>query len=176
MVRARDLVAAVVVTLVPSLGTSACGAAGGPAESSSHPGLLLSYREEGGIGGPRPSLTVSKQARATLQLGGCDTSFGLGPRPWGRLRAALKDAALASLAGDYPPPNGSADMITYVVRSSGKEVSIAPAPLPETEEVLAQLEPLLQILRKTIASGERRLSSDCASNRTGQAGSGGGSL
>lgn len=175
MVRASRPAVAVVVALVSSFGSSACGAGGEPAESSSHPGLPISYHEEGGIGGPRPSLVVSKRARVTLWLGGCSTSFGMSARLWRRLRAALKDADLASVAGDYPPPSGSADMITYVVRASGEEVSIAPAPLPEYEEVFAQLEPLLEILRGTVAAGKRRLPPDCASNRTGQAASGGGS-
>jgi hypothetical protein len=173
-VRAGRLAVAV-VAVVPSLGSNACGAAGESAESS-HPGLLISYREEGGIGGPRPSLTVSKQARATLRLGACSTGFKLQPRLGRRLRAALESADLASIAGNYPPSEGSADVITYVVRSDGHEVSIASAPLPEYEAVLAQLEPLLEILGRTAATGKRRLPPGCASNRSGQAGSGGGAL
>jgi hypothetical protein len=176
MMKAGSLTVAVVVAAVPCLGNSACGVAGGQAESSSHPGLLLSYREEGGIGGPRPSLTVSKQARAKLRLGTCGTGFKLQPPLWRRLRAALESANLPSIAGDYPPPEGSADVITYVVRSDGHEVSIAPAPLPEYETVLAQLEPLLKILGRTVATGKRRLPPGCVSNRSGQAGPGGGSL
>ncbi len=176
MVRAGGLTVAVVVALAPSLGASACGAAGESSESSSHPGPLLSYREEGGIGGPRPSLTVSKQAWATLRLGTCGTGFKLQSRLWLRLRGALERADLASTAGEYPPPEGSADVITYVVRSDGHEVSIAPAPLPEYEAVLAQLEPLLEIIDRILAIGKWGLPPACASNRSGQAGSGGDAL
>jgi hypothetical protein len=174
MMSAGGLTVAVVVALVPSLGTSACGAAGEPSESSSHPGPLLSYREEGGIGGPRPSLAVSKQALATLRLGDCSASFGLGSRLWRRLGAALRSVDLPSIAGNYPPPDGSADMITYVVRSGGNEVRIAPD--PRYEKVLAQIEPLLAVLGQTVARGNRKLPASCASNRVGAAGSGGRSL
>lgn len=161
----------VLAVLALTFGASACGAAGATTEqTSSHSGRLLSYREEGGIGGPRPSLTVSKQARATLRLGGCSTSFDLHTRLWRRLRTALKTADLGSIAGDYPPPSGSADMITYVIRSGGHEVSISPA--PEYEEVMAQLEPLLEVIGKVVAAGKRRLPSGCSNNRTG----GGGAL
>lgn len=174
MVRGGRLAVAV-VALVPTLGSSACGAASESAESP-HPGRLVSYREEGGIGGPRPSLTVSKQKQATLRLGSCGTRFRLRSPLWRRLRVALENANLASIAGDYPPPEGSADVITYVVRSDGHEVSIASAPLPGYEAVLAQLEPLLEILGRTVAIGKRRLHPGCASNRSGQAWSGGGAL
>ena len=61
-------------------------------------------------------------------------------------------------------------MITYVIRSGGHEVSISAA--PEHEEVLAQLEPLLEVIGKVVVIGERRLSPGCSSNRTG----GGGAL
>lgn len=172
MVRGGRLAVAV-VALVPVLGSSACGAAGESA-GSSYPGRLISYREEGGIGGPRPSLTVSKQKRATLRLGSCGTRFKLQPPLWQRLRVALEKANLVSIAGDYSPPEGSADVITYVVRSDGYEVSIASAPLPQYEAVLAQLDPLLEILGRTVATGKRRLPAVCASNRSGLAGSGGG--
>jgi hypothetical protein len=159
---------AALAALVPSLCVSACGASETTAQPSSQAGRLLSYREEGGIGGPRPSLVVSKQARATLRLGSCSTSFGLGTRLWRRLRATLKGASLGSIAGDYPPPKGSADMITYVVRAGGHEVSIAPD--PRYEQVLAQIEPLLAVLGQTVAKGKRKLPAGCASNRTGGGG------
>jgi hypothetical protein len=149
--------------LVPTFGVSACGAAGATEQPSSSLGRLLSYREEGGIGGPRPSLAISKRARTTLRLGGCRASFILGTRLWRRLRTALKGADLESIAGDYPPPSGSADAITYVIRSGGHEVRISPA--PEYEEVLAQLEPLLEVIGKVVAAGKRRLPSGCSSSR-----------
>jgi hypothetical protein len=163
-----SVVIAFLATLAPTFGASACGAAATTEQSSSQSGQLLSYREEGGIGGPRPSLAVSKRARATLRLGGCRTSFTLGARLWRRLRAALKSADLGSIAGSYPPPSGSADTITYVIRSGGHEVRISPA--PEYEEVLAQLEPLLEVIGKVVAVGKRRLPSSCSSNRAERGG------
>jgi hypothetical protein len=166
MLRLGSLAIAFLAALGTSLGASGCSAGGEPADSSSSDARLLSYLEEGGIGGPRPSLTVSKRARASLRLGPCSTSFGLRPGAWRRLRAALTEADIPAVAGEYPPPKESADEITYVVRSGGHEVRIAPAPLPENEKVLAQLEPLLTILGRTVASGQRRLPPGCASNRT----------
>ena len=60
--KSSSLAIAVLAALVPTFGASACGAAETTTEPSSQSGRLLSYREEGGIGGPRPSLAVSKQA------------------------------------------------------------------------------------------------------------------
>jgi hypothetical protein len=173
-VKAGSAAIAVLAALAPSLGASACGTASEPAGSSSKASPLLSYREEGGIGGPKPSLLVSKRARAMLQMGGCSIGFGLQRRLWGRLRAALKRADLPSIDGDYPPPSGTADVITYVVSSAGNEVRIALD--PQYEKVLAQIEPLLTTLGQVVARGERRLPASCASNRVGEVGSVGGSL
>lgn len=157
------------IVFLAALGTSfaagACGAGGKPAGSDSSGRRLLFYRQEGGIGGPRPSLTVFKQARARLQLGRCSTSFSLPTRAWRRLRAALGEADISAVAGDYPPPRGAADEITYVLRSGSSEVRLAPAPRAANEKVLAQLQPLLTVLSRTVASGERRLPPSCARSR-----------
>lgn len=168
-VKASSVAIAVLAVLATSLGASACGAASEPAGSFSKIGPSLKYREEGGIGGPKPSLLVSKRARAMLQLGGCSIGFGLQRRLWSRLRAALRQADLPSISGDYPPPSGTADVMTYVVSSAGNEVRIAPD--PQYEKVLAQIEPLLAALGQVVARGERRLPARCSSNRVGDKGS-----
>ena len=120
---------------------------------------LLTYREEGGIGGARPALSVSVRGRATLRLGSCTAGYALGEPLWRKLRSTLRRADLGSIAGDYPPPNGTADMITYVIRSGGHEVRIAPD--PSYEAVLDQIEPLLGVLGKVVAQGEGKLPAGC---------------
>ena len=45
-------------------------------------------------------------------------------------------------------------MITYVIRSRGHEVRIAPD--PSYEAVLDQIEPLLGVLEKVVARGEEQ--------------------
>jgi len=131
-----------------------------------HPRVLVSYRQEGGIGGPRPSLVVSKDRWARVTLGGCRAKFALRPAAWSRLRAALRGAHLHAIAGDYPPPKGSADVITYVIKAGRSTVRIAPAPEPENEEVMRDLRPLLKVLNKTVSAGKRRMPSSCKSNST----------
>jgi hypothetical protein len=133
------------------------------APRSSHSRVLVSYRQEGGIGGPRPSLVVFKDRRARVRLGGCTAKFSLRPVAWRRLRAALRGAHLHAIAGDYPAPKGSADMITYVIKASGEVVRIAP-PQPEHEDVMRNLRPLLKVLNRTVSAGERRMPSSCKSN------------
>lgn len=128
------------------------------------PRVLVSYRQEGGIGGPRPSLVVTKDRRARVTLGGCTAKFALGHEIWNRLRAALKGAHLHAIAGNYLPPKGSADAITYVIRASGEVVRIAP-PQPEHEEVMRDLRPLLKVLNQTVSAGKRRMPSSCKSSR-----------
>jgi hypothetical protein len=117
-----------------------------------HPRLLVSYRQEGGIGGPRPSLVVTKDHRARATLGGCTAKFVLGRRIWNRLRTVLRGAHLHAIAGNYPPPKGSADEITYVIKANGEVVRIAP-PQPEHKRVMRDLQPLLKVLNKLVSAG-----------------------
>jgi hypothetical protein len=131
----------------------------------SRPRVLVSYRQEGGIGGPRPSLVVTKDRRASATFGGCTVKFALGHRIWNRLRAALKGAHLHTIAGSYPPPKGSADEITYVIKANGEVVRIAP-PQPEHEEVMRDLRPLLKVLNKLVSAGKRQMPSHCKSSRS----------
>jgi Putative Ig domain len=131
---------------------------------SPRPGVLVSYRQEGGIGGPRPSLVVFKDRRARVTLGRCTAKFDLRPRAWSRLRAALKDAHLHAIAGNYPAPKGSVDVITYVIKAGGEVVRIAP-PQPEHKEVMRDLRPLLKVLNKLVSAGERRMPPSCKSSR-----------
>jgi hypothetical protein len=125
------------------------------------PRVLVSYRQEGGIGAPRPSLVVTKDHRARVTFRGCTTKFALRPAAWSKLRAALSGAHLHAIAGNYPPPKGSADVITYVIKASGEVVRIAP-PQPEHEEVMRDLRPLLKVLNKMVSTGERRMPLSCS--------------
>ena len=134
-------------------------------QTSARRHVVVSYRQEGGIGGPRPSLLVSRGLRATVTLGRCTAEFALQSGAWHRLRAALREADMHAIAGDYPPPKGAADEITYVIKASRNTVRIAPAPQPEYEEVMRHLRPLLKVLDKTVSIGERRMPPSCKSNR-----------
>jgi hypothetical protein len=131
-------------------------------EAASRP--LVTYRQEGGIGGPRPSLIVSKDRRARVTLGGCSERFALRRGQWNVLREALEHAHLHAIAGDYPAPEGYADTITYVIRAGGERVRIA-LPQPGNEEVMRDLRPLLKALNKTVSAGERRMPSSCGGSR-----------
>lgn len=135
------------------------------ATASARPHVVVSYRQDGGIGGPRPSLVVSKGRKATVTFGRCTTRFALRLREWSRLRAALRDADLPAIAGDYPPPTGSADMIVHVIEAGRSTVRIALPPQPEHEEVVRATRPLLEVLNRTVSAGKRRMPSSCNSNR-----------
>jgi alpha-tubulin suppressor-like RCC1 family protein len=127
--------------------------------------LLVSYYQEGGIGGPRPSLVVFKDRRAKVTLGRCMARFELRRTAWRKLEAALRGTHLHAIAGSYPPPSGSADEITYVIRSGPDTVRIAPAPQQENEEVMRNLKPLFRVLDRTVSAGERRMPPSCKSSR-----------
>jgi len=71
----------------------------------------------------------------------------------------------AALAGDYPPPEGSADEITDVITVGHDTVRIAPNPIPENEKVRQELEPLLKALGEVGSVGEGRMPRSCRSNR-----------
>lgn len=133
--------------------------------ASLRPRILVSYRQEGGIGGPRPSLIVSKDHRARVSLGQCAASFELNPRVWRRLQAVLSDAQIQTIAGVYPLPEGAADVITYVIRTHAGTVRIAPTSQPANEEVMRQLRPLFKVLNKTVSMGEQRMSPSCESGQ-----------
>jgi hypothetical protein len=135
------------------------------ASSSGNSGTLITYRQEGGIGGPRPSLVVSADRRAKVTLGSCGTRFTLRRGAWRELRAAIKGTDIHGIAGNYPPPPGSADMITYVIRTPGGTVRIAPNPEPRNEEVMGELGPLLKVLDATVAVGQRHMPASCRSVR-----------
>lgn len=155
-----SLTFAFMAALATSLAAGGCSAGSEPAGSSTSGAHTLYYRQEGGLGRPRPSLTVAG-SQVSLTLGACSTNFTLRSEARKRLQAALDDADIPALAGNYPPAKGSADAITYVLRSDGHEVRIAPAPLPENERVWARLRPLLSALARAAVEGERRLSPSC---------------
>jgi hypothetical protein len=133
-----------------------------PSSSSS---VLVAYRQEGGIGGPRPSLVVSVNRRARVSLGRCTAKFELGPKGWSGLRAALRNAHIQAIAGDYPLPTGSADLISYVVTTRSGTVRIAPGSQPANEEVMRKLRPLLKVLDQTVSAGKRRMAPSCGAAR-----------
>lgn len=150
---------------IPPAAGSPRSVSGQAAAAFSRAGVLVSYRQEGGIGGPRPSLVVSKGRRARVTLGRCTAKLALRPRTWRKLRVAVRDADIQAIAGEYPPPAGSADEITYVIRTRAGTVRIAPAPEPRNEEVMRRLEPLLKAVDGLVSAGERRMPSSCRSSR-----------
>jgi hypothetical protein len=128
--------------------------------ASLRPHALLSYRQKGGIAGPRPSLVVSKNRWARVSQGGCTARFRLQPGAWRGLRAALRRARIGSIAGDYLPQRG-ADIITYVIRAHAGTVRIAPGAGPQGDEAMRKLGPLLKALDRTVSAGERRMAPSC---------------
>ena len=121
---------------------------------------LISYRQEGGIGGLRPSLVVFKNRQARVRLGSCAARFDVRQKAWSGLRAALRGARLRANAGSYPAPKGSADLITHVVKAPGGKVRIA-LPQREPREVIRELRPLLKILNRLVSAGKRRMPASC---------------
>jgi hypothetical protein len=79
------------------------------------------------------------------------------------LRAALRDARIRAIAGDYPPPQGAADMITFVIKTHAGTVRIAPGSQLASEEVMRELRPLFKVLNKTVSAGKRRMAPACRS-------------
>jgi hypothetical protein len=118
----------------------------------------VTYREEGGIGGPRGSLIVSSHRRATVMVNGGRVPatrrlarFRLSASLWRRLRLTLRRANMRALAGDHLPATPIPDAITYVIRAGHNTVRAADGAIPR------RLEPLLGVLRKIVVIGERRL-------------------
>ena len=146
-------------------GVGATGSSAPAADEGATATALVSYRHEGGIGGPRPSLVVSKGRRAKLTFGHCTTRFTLRRKTWNTLRKRLGAADLDAIAGDYPAAPSTADALTYVIESGGSTVRIAIPPQPRHEDVLRRLQPLLAVLDKVVATGKRRMDPSCESSR-----------
>jgi hypothetical protein len=126
--------------------------------------VVVRYRHKGGIGGPRPSLVILTDRRATVRFGRCRARLAFGPRKWSRLRAALRTADLRAIAGDYPA-RGAPDAITYVIKSGRYIVRIAPGTRPEYEAVMRELTPLLKILDRIVSAGKQRMPASCRSSQ-----------
>jgi len=124
------------------------------------PRVLISYRQEGGLGGPRPSLVIFKDHRVKVRLGECTASFGLRRKAWRALQAAIRGAHLRANAGTYPAPKGSADLMTHVVKARGDVVRIA-LPQSEHKDVVRDLRPLLRALSKLASAGKRQMPASC---------------
>ena len=128
-----------------------------------HRRLLLSYRQVGGIGAPRPMLRIFRSHQARLKLGRCVAELALHQASWRRLHAALRKAHLHAIAGSYPAPRGSADLATHVIRARGEVVRIA-LPQPGHRYVIRHLRPLLKLLGRMVSAGKRRMPSSCLSS------------
>jgi hypothetical protein len=128
------------------------------------PGVLVSYRQHGGTGGPRPALVVFEDRAAKATFGGCAAKFTASRTLWRKLRGRLRRADLPAIAGDYPAPRGSADRITHVIKAGGSTVRIA---LPQMghEGVVRHLRPLLKVLNRLVSVGKRRMPSSCHGGR-----------
>ena len=129
------------------------------------PGVLVTYRQQGGIGGPRPSLVAFKNRSTRVTFGGCAAKLVASPALWQKLRGALRGANLPAIAGDYPPPKGSADLITHVIKADGAVVRIA-LPQPGHEEVVQRLLPLLKVLNRLVSVGRRHMPASCQPSQT----------
>jgi hypothetical protein len=128
---------------------------------------VVSYRREGGIaGGAGPSLVVSRDRRATLTDGVCKARFTLKLGAWNRLREALRNADLPTIAGDYPAQDGAADMFTYTIEAGGDTVRITDVVRQEHEEVMQSLRPLFDALNRTVLIGTRRMPPSCTAQAT----------
>ena len=145
----------------------ACGS--GDLDESTRGGArtLVAYSREGGIRFQSSTLVVKTKGFATMVgFDGCTTRFRLGARSWGRLRRALEQADLSTLAGDYPAPSGAADVITETVVVGGDAVRIGDfASLPVRAQ--RELAPLLGVLGEARAEGARRARPPCEHGRSG---------
>lgn len=153
--RHQWLLGACVLTVALTASLPACA---GGSVSSARSRALVTYREEGGIGGPRGSLIVSSHRRATVMVSGGRVPvtkrlarFRLGARMWRRLRGTLRRARMHALAGSYFPATPIPDAITHVITAGRNTVRTSDGAIPR------RLKPLLSVLRKIMASGERRL-------------------
>jgi hypothetical protein len=152
--RAAAYAAALIATVLALEPSSAQSRPSRPSTASTQARLLVSYREEGGVGGPKANLTVSTRRQATLERRR-RISFRLGSALWTRLKAALDATDMHSLAGDYPPPRGSADEIVYVITVGHDTVRTSAA--ADGSIPPAKLKRLLTALGEVVSTGERRL-------------------
>lgn len=153
--KGRWSVGVCVAVLALAAALPACAAS--PA-SSARSRTLVTYREEGGLGGPRGSLIVSAHRRAMVTVNGGRVPvtrhlarFRLSASLWRRLRATLRRAGMHALAGNHLPPTPIPDAITYVVSAGRNTVRTSDGAIPR------RMEPLLEVLRRIVAIGERRL-------------------
>ena len=79
--------AATALALAPA--TSAWSDAHEAVPGSTRSRTLVSHRQEGGVGGPKPSLIVSARGQATVRLGRCVVRFHLHAALWKSLKATL---------------------------------------------------------------------------------------
>lgn len=126
--------------------------------------LLVTYKEErGGIKFRFTSLIVSTDRQAIVRFEGCLVRVHLNAVLWKRLKVALKQTNLHTLAGDYVPATPHADESTWVITVGRDRVRITDFSIPH--ELRVKLEPLLNILGEVLSVGKRDMPQSCSSNR-----------
>jgi hypothetical protein len=118
--------------------------------------LLVGYSESGGIRFEYKALLVSVDGKVAATSGKCLARFHLRDPPWKSLKATLRKTNMHYLAGEYPPPSGSADGFEYDIYARGYRVRTADGSIP------SGLEPLLKRLREVLSIGERQMSQSCS--------------
>ena len=130
-----------------------CGGAMVPAAGEVRP--LVVYRQEGGIRFQSRTLIVTTRDLAILRSEGCTARFRLSAAPRRRLRRAVTNVDLSSLADDYPAPPGAADVIAKTIVVGRDRVHIGDgSSLPVV--AARKLAPLLDVLEEAVTRGERR--------------------
>ena len=160
--RWSSVVMATILALTP---LDACGGRDMDESTAGEARILVAYSREGGIRFQAATLVVSTKSVATVRSNGCTARIQLDAASWRRLRQALAQADLSTLAGDYPAPSGAADVITQTVVVGSDAVRIGDfASLPV--QARRELAPLLGVLGAVLAKGARRVSPSCERGRS----------
>ena len=146
------------VAIVLALGTANAWSGSKPITGFPHSRTLIGYSQSGGIRFQYKAVLVSARGQVATTSGRCLARFHLDAALWKSLKATLKQTNMHALAGEYPPPSGSADEFEYVVTAWGNTVRAADGSIPN------ELEPLLKRLREVLSAGERQMSQSCSGN------------
>jgi len=144
--------------MVIALATTNAWSDSKPITGFPHSRTLIGYSQSGGIRFQYKALLVSARGQVAATSGRCLARFHLDATSWKSLKATLKQTNMHALAGEYPPPSGSADEFEYVVTAGGNTVRAADGSIPDA------LEPLLKRLREVLSTGERQMSQSCSGN------------
>jgi hypothetical protein len=107
---------------------------------NSQDAILVEYRRSGGIAGREDHLVVHADGTARLSRRGTTSEFAVPTDTLARLRALLRDSAVAPLDGEYLPTHRGADLFEYVVAFEKRRIRTMDTAVP------APLQPLLQLL------------------------------